>query len=341
MKTVTTDYFSDKKIVVIGAGRWGRNHVDKLAQMLPPGALGIYEPGEDNLNVAVSAAAEAEIYSNYEAVLSDPSVAAVVITAPAKLHAQLTGEALNAGKHVFVEKPLALDISEGTALVGKAEADDLILMIGHILMYDPAVEYLREAYLGGELGELNYALQERAKLGTVRTVEDAIFSLASHDISIITYILDKQPKSISCSGASALNEGIVDAAFIDLNFAENATAHIFASWLHPITVRRLVLVCSEKMALLDETASPRLTIYDKGARIEGKEVLIYNEGAVHPQLEEVDLLEKELSIFMDCVATGKTPPSDGRQALEVLTIMRAAQKSLTGGGTPVVLENGD
>ncbi len=340
MNGTRNDYSGDNRVAVIGAGRWGRNHVKKLAELLPAGALGIYEPEAANLNNATDLAEECKVYPNYEAVLSDPSVVAVVITAPAKLHGELTADALQSGKHVFVEKPLALDVSEGTALVETAEAKGLILMVGHILMYDPAVEYLRKVYQSGELGDLNYALLERAKLGTVRTVEDAIFSLASHDISVITYILDKHPETVSCSGATSLNQGIVDAAFIDLNYAGGSIAHIAASWLHPITVRRLVLVCSGKMALLDETTRPRLTIYEKGARMEGGEVVLFDEGAIHPQLEEVDLLEKELLIFLDCVTTGNTPPSDGRQALEVLKIMCAAQKSLTGRGTPVVMEDG-
>ncbi len=334
------DFFEGKKVAVIGAGRWGQNHVEKLSGLLPGGSLAIYEPEIANLNNATDSTDDCTVYPNYEAVLSDPSVVGVVITAPAKLHGRLSAEALQSGKHVFVEKPLALGVSEGTALVETAETNGLTLMVGHILMYDPAVEYLRSAYQSAELGEFNYALLERAKLGTVRTVEDAIFSLASHDISVISYILEKHPETVSCSGATALNQGIVDAAFVDLNYSDGSVAHIAASWLHPITVRRLVLVCTEKMALLDETTRPRLTIFNKGARVEGGEVTLYDEGLFHPQLDDLDLLEKELSIFLNCVATGETPPSDGRQGLEVLKIMCAAQKSLSGRGTPVIMEDG-
>jgi predicted dehydrogenase len=269
----------------------------------------------------------------------DPEVEAVVLTSPAVTHAELVRAALEAGKHVFVEKPLALDVSAGEQLVELAEARDRRLMVGHLLLYHPAVRRLKALLDGGDLGDVYYIYSERRNLGKVRQDENAMWSLAPHDVSVILYLLGQKPELISAHGQAWLQPGIEDTVFLTLRFADGTLAHTHVSWLDPHKVRRFTIVGSRQMVVFDDVQSTeKLRIFDKGVdRVPeynsyGEALTLRYGTIVTPHIEMREPLRLECEHFVRCVAEGTRPLSDGRSGLEVLRVLAAAQRSLANQG---------
>jgi UDP-2-acetamido-3-amino-2,3-dideoxy-glucuronate N-acetyltransferase len=265
---------------------------------------------------------------------------AAVITAPAARHAELAAEALAAGKDLLVEKPLALAPAEAAELVRRAEERGAVLMVGHILLFDPAFEALKATAAAGELGAVKYLTATRAKLGTIRAEEDVFFSLAAHDVALASWILTGKVTAVSAVGADARGTGRADAAFLNLTFEDGVMAQLWSSWFYPVDTRRLVVVGERAMAEVNQEggAAGALTIFDAGAREGPAGPEVYDRGARAVEVPAVDLLTAELSHFLECVATRATPRTDGRQGLAVVKVLAAAQKSARGGGAPVRLE---
>jgi predicted dehydrogenase len=330
------------RVAVVGAGAWGINHVRAFARA--PGAelVMVCDISASACERAQAIAPHVRLTGDLGQVLAAADVDAVVLATPAKEHSEQARMVLNAGKHVLVEKPLALDASDAHAVVAAAETHKRTLMVGHLMLFHPAVERLKAIIDIGELGRIFYIYAVRVNLGRVRQDENALWSLAPHDVSMIEYLLSDEPESVSARGGIYLQSRIEDVVFINLRFRSGVSAQIQVSWLDPRKERRLVIVGSQKMVEFDDVAPvEKIRIYDKGfdrppAFTEYAQFLSIRNGDVHiPQIAMVEPLEREVRHFIECVAHDKRPLTDGHSALRVVRVLEAAQKSLENDGAPV------
>ena len=314
------------RVAVIGSGYWGKNLVRNLAEL---GALAaICDPDR------VAAAALAERYGipvrTLDAILADASVPAVAIAAPAVHHARLARLALEAGKHVFVEKPLALTLTEAERLCQLAAERDRRLMVGHLLQYHPAFIALRELVRDGALGRLQYLYSNRLNLGKVRREEDILWSFAPHDLSMILSLVGQEPSEVSATGGCYLHKTIADVTTTHLGFPGGEQAHVFVSWLHPFKEQKLVVVGDRAMGVFDDGRpwSEKLLLYPH--RIEWRERMPVpmRADATPVALTEGEPLEFECRHFLECVATGARPRTDGQEGLRVLRVLTRASEAL-------------
>ncbi|MDZ7373707.1 MAG: Gfo/Idh/MocA family oxidoreductase, partial [candidate division KSB1 bacterium] len=332
------------RIAQLGVGNWGKNVLRNLL-----GLPGVEVPVVADIDPALRAATARQyptlrVVESVDAVLSEPGLDAVVIATPPRTHYELALKALTEGKNVFVEKPLTLSASDAEVLVREAEARGLVLMVGHILEYHPAFLRMKEMIDAGELGDLLYAYSTRVNLGVVRRDENALWSFAPHDVSVILWFFGEAPSRVQCTGQAYLQPGIEDVAFLSLAFPSGRLAHIHVSWLDPHKIRRLTLVGSRKMAVLDDMeAMEKIRVYDKGV---GKGTYLgYGEdlslrfGDIWaPYVQMREPLRAELEHFVQCIRTGERPRSDGRDGLRVVRVLEGAQRSLKRGGEPVSLD---
>lgn len=271
---------------------------------------------------------------------------AVVITTPSSLHGPLAKTALGLGKHVFVEKPLSISYREAGEVAKLAARKKRILQVGHLLLYHPAIQWLKRAQEKGELGRILYLYSQRVNLGVVRRDENVVSSLATHDISVCLHLLGEFPSEVICAGRSFLQKKIEDVAFAILSFPSGSAAHFQMSWLDPHKTRKITLVGSKKMAIFDDMASEeKLRIFDKGVvgskfLTSGIELppttLAVRYGDIFaPELSLEEPLNIELSDFVRCCLSGKNPLADGRNGVDVLAVMEGLQRSLKLGGKAV------
>src|SRR6185436_437567 len=254
---------------------------------------------------------------------------------PAVTHFEMAKAALEAGKDVLVEKPLAIEVRHGEQLVELAAAKGRVLMVGHILRYHPAILKLRSLIQEGALGKVDYLYSNRLNIGKIRTEENILWSFAPHDISVMLSLLDEMPARVSCQGAAYLNPGVFDVTLSHFNFPSGVQAHIFVSWLHPVKEQRLVVVGSEKMAVFDDTAEHKLVLYPH--KVEWKNRIptaVKAKGEV-VELESREPLREECRHFLSCVASREAPVTDGDEGLRVLSLLDACQQSLLKGGTAI------
>jgi predicted dehydrogenase len=282
--------------------------------------------------------------SDYTDLLRDPEIEAIVVTSSAATHHRLAQAALEAGKHVFVEKPIALRVQDAEMLVRLAGDRGLVLMVGHLLLYHPAVTHLKALVDSGDLGDVYYVYTERRNLGKVRQDENAMWSLAPHDISVALYLLGEMPVTASAQGQAYLQPGIEDTVFFTLRFADGRLVHSHVSWLDPHKVRRLTVVGSRQMAVFDDTEpAEKLRIYDKGVDRTPEynsygDALTLRFGDIYvPRIEMREPLRLECQHFLDCIERGGQPLSDGRNGLQVLRVLDALQRSLDNKGGLVQL----
>jgi UDP-2-acetamido-3-amino-2,3-dideoxy-glucuronate N-acetyltransferase len=315
-----------RNIAVIGNGYWGRNLVRNFAEL---GALGAIC---DESPVAEASAREkypdVSFHSAYADVLADANVQAVALATPAVTHYALARQALEAGKDVFVEKPLALAVSEGAALVDLAARCGRILMVGHILQYHPAVRRLKELIQSGALGQIQYLYSNRLNIGKIRTEENILWSFAPHDISVMLALLGEEPAHVICEGGCYLNHHVADVTLSQFVFPSGVRAHIFVSWLHPFKEQRLVVVGSDKMALFDDTAADKLVLYPH--KVEWKNrvpTAVKAEGEAVP-LDPAEPLKEECRRFLECIVSRRNPETDGREGLRVLRVLNACQQAM-------------
>ncbi len=316
------------RVAAIGCGYWGRNLVRNFAEL---GALAaICDPDR-------AAAAElADRYhteiADFEKVLRDQSIAGVAIATPAALHAGLARRAIEAGKHVFVEKPLALILAEAEELCALAERRDRRLMVGHLMQYHPGFTKLRQLVREGTLGRLQYIYSNRLNLGKVRREEDILWSFAPHDLSMILSLVGEEPAQVTAQGGSYLHKTIADVTTTHLTFSAGEQAHVFVSWLHPFKEQKLVIIGDRAMAVFDDGQpwSRKLLLYPH--RIEWREAIPVPQRAAADAvpLDEGEPLNLECRHFLDCIATGATPRTDGREGLRVLRVLTRASEALQG-----------
>lgn len=330
-------------IAQVGYGYWGPNLARNFAQL--PDA---------ELTYVVDASAEArstaqrlygcKAVATLEEALADPVVDAVVLATPARTHHTLASAALQAGKHVFIEKPLAMSVSEGQAIVDLAAQQERILMVGHVFEYNPAVHYIKRALQAGELGEVYYLYSRRVNLGRVQSDINALWSIAPHDVSIAIYLLEQAPEAVSCQGAACLNGQVEDVIFLTLHFPGNVLCHIHVSWLDPSKTREMTVVGSRKMIVYDDVATEgKVRIYDKGAFRKGDPIYGEFQYKLHsgdiwiPRIDMQEPLKLECAHFIECIRQGKRPLTDGENGLRVVRALEAGQQSLNSGGMKVAL----
>jgi len=332
------------RLAVLGTGAWGRNHVRVIAGEPRCELAAIVDPDREAARRAGELAPGAAVHAEPSAIWADASIDAVVIASPAPTHAALARRALEAGKHVLVEKPLAMSVADAAAVAGAAAAAGRSAMVGHLMVFHPAVVRLRELMRSGALGRLHYVHSTRANLGRIRHDENALWSFGPHELSMLDYLLEQMPVTIGAHGASILQPGIEDVVFVTMRYATGELAHLHLSWLHPRKERTLTLVCSQKMVVFDDVAPEKLRIYDKGYDrpphfTEFAEYLTLRDGDVHiPHLPMEEPLRLQLRHFLDCIATGRAPLTDLTSGLRIVAILAAAQRSLALGGPPVPLD---
>jgi len=330
------------RVAIVGAGAWGINHVRAMSRTAGAELVLVCDASPQARARARALAPAARLGADVAEAIAATDVDAIVLATPAKDHAEQARQALNAGKHVLVEKPLALDVADAHAVVAAAETHQRTLMVGHLMLFHPAVERLKTMIVQGELGRVLYIYSVRVNLGRVRQDENALWSLAPHDVSMIEYLLGDEPASVSARGGVYLQSRIADVVFANLRFASGVTAQIQVSWLDPRKERRLTIVGSQKMVEFDDVHPvEKIRIYDKGVDrppffTEYAQFLSIRNGDIHiPQIPMVEPLERECRHFIDCVAQGKRPLTDGHTALRVVRVLEAAQKSLESDGAPV------
>lgn len=316
------------KVAVIGSGYWGKNLVRNYKQI---GALKlICERNETLLQHFKKMYPDVETCVAYNDVLSREDIDGIVIATPAETHYNLAREALLAGKHTYIEKPLALNIENGEDLILLARKNKKTLMVGHLLQYHPVFVTLKELARGGDLGRINYIYSNRLNLGKIRREENILWSFAPHDISMILSLAGEEPISVFATGGNYLHKRIADVTTTHLEFPSGLKAHIFVSWLHPFKEQKLVIVGDKKMAVFDDTRpwEDKLLLYPHQIN--------WKNNAPVPEKgdpERVDILQDEplkleCKHFIECIDTGKTPMTDGAEGLRVLKILNTAQSSL-------------
>src|SRR5690349_7992606 len=246
-------------VAAIGMGYWGKNLVRNFHEL---GALSVICDSRESVETENKAQySNVRFVREYKQVLSDPSIQAVALSTPAVTHYEMAKAALEAGKDVYVEKPLAIEVKQGEELVELAEARGRVLMVGHILRYHPAVVKLQELIQKGELGKIHYLYSNRLNIGKIRTEENILWSFAPHDISVMLSLLNEVPNRVTCQGGAYLSPQIYDVTMSQFSFPSGVQAHIYVSWLHPVKEQRLVVVGSDKMAVFDDTIDDKLVLY--------------------------------------------------------------------------------
>jgi len=322
----------ERNLAVIGAGYWGKNLVRVLGEL---GALAAVCDADEELAAKLARDHGGE-GRRLQDVLDDPAITSVAVAAPAALHAELASAALEAGKHVFVEKPLALRVADAIPVVELAESRGLTLMVGHLLQYHPAFLALRDRVAAGVIGKLQYVYSNRLNLGKIRREEDILWSFAPHDLSMILSLVGEEPDRVSCVGSNFLSQDIADVTVTHLGFPSGVRGHVFVSWLHPYKEQRLVVVGSEGMLTFDDGVPLPDKVRFYGHRVDWVDGLpVPVKGIGEPvELPAAEPLRLELEHFLDCVATGKTPRTDGREGLGVLSVLERATSSMQNASAP-------
>jgi predicted dehydrogenase len=336
-------------VALVGLGYWGPNLARNLA-ILDGGVLHtMCDARSERLQRLQRQYPDTRTTEDFESVLADDDVHAVVLATPVASHFDLAKRALSAGKHVMVEKPLAQTSAQCRDLIELAERSRLTLMVGHVFLFNAAVRRMKDYIDSGELGEVRYIYSQRLNLGQVRTDVNALWNFAPHDLSILMYWLDNVPESVIARGYSYVQPGIEDVVFMTLDFPNNVGANVHISWLDPFKIRRMTVVGSEKMIVYDDvSADARITIYDKGvARTRRPDAqislgsyetfaefqLLHRAGDVLiPKVEFTEPLLLECQHFIDCIQSGERPLTDGESGLRVVNVLETAQSSLAAGG---------
>jgi UDP-2-acetamido-3-amino-2,3-dideoxy-glucuronate N-acetyltransferase len=324
-------------ICVVGCGHWGKNLARNFSVL---GHLhSICESGAERLQSFATLYPSAKAYARLEDALADSELDAVALATPAEEHCKMALAALRAGKDVFVEKPLTLDWKDGVEMVETAHSNGRILMVGHLLRYHPAILKVQELVARECFGRIEYIYSNRLSMGKIRREENALWSFAPHDISVILALVGQLPMQVTATGGAYLQPNIADVTVSNLLFDRGTRSHIFVSWLHPYKEQRLVVVGSKQMVVFEDTRpDDKLILYDK--RIEWKDGVI--EGAkTHgvPVLFDTDEpLRRECQHFIDCVSGRRQPLTPGEEGVRVLQVLQACQRSLQMNGEPVKVD---
>lgn len=320
------------RVGVVGLGHWGPNLARNFAALRGCELAWLCDSSEEVRQRWASTFPQARVSADIQQLLDDPQLNAVVLATPVPTHAALAAAVLQAGKHCFVEKPLAQTVVDAQQAIDAASSAGKLLMVGHLLEYHPAVVSLKQIVTSGELGTLYYLYGNRLNLGVLRSDENALWSLGAHDVSVVLALLDEEPVECFARGESYVRPGVEDVVFCYMRFASGAAAHLHLSWLDPHKERRLTIVGSRRMATFDDMAlEGKVTVYDKGfdedVRSWGE--YLARSGDIHsPQIANTEPLRLECEHFVECIRTGTAPRSDGRSGLRVVRVLEALQRSL-------------
>ena len=332
------------KIAVIGSGSWGFNHVRTFNNLNTCELIGVSDLNNKNLERVRKQFPELKTTKEYTDFTRSSDIDAIVVSSSAETHYEIAKDALKHGKHCFVEKPITLDINEAQELVDLADQKDLVLMVGHLLLYHGAVDFLKKLVDEKKIGDMLYLYSQRVNLGKVRSSENALWSFAPHDISIMLYIIDSKPVRVSATGQSFLQKknNIHDVVFFTIYFENGTIATGQVSWLDPHKIRKFTIVGSEKMVTFDDMEiREKIRIYDKG--VDGwdasydsyAESMSIHDGDISiPKVILTEPLKREDGHFIECIINKKKPLTGGQNGLDVLKVLMAAQNSLDNFGKP-------
>jgi predicted dehydrogenase len=326
---------------MVGLGYWGPNLLRNFTQLDGCRVKTCCDLDEDALKRLKTQYPDIETTNDYLSLINDPEIQAIILAVSAVKHYDLAKLAIQKNKHVFVEKPLTLKVSHAEELVQLSLENNVKLMVGHLMEYHPAVEKLKQMIKNQELGDIYYLYSQRVNLGRIRKDENALWSLAPHDISIIMYLLESEPIDISVRGQSYLQKDVEDVVFLNMVFPNKIMAQIQLSWLDPHKIRRTTIVGSKKMAVFDDQdQSEMIRIYDKGVlNVDygsfGESLSLRFGDVTIPYIKMIEPLKLECQHFIDCIKNDKQPRSDGMDGLKVVKVLQAAQESLDKGGIPI------
>jgi len=331
-------------IAIVGAGAWGKNHIRVFSELPNVRLKYICDQDPSKLLSLDKTYPQTKMVENLESIIKDPEVRGVVVTSSAISHYSLSKEIMLADKDVLVEKPMALNTKDAEEMLRIAEKRKRILMVGHLLIYHPVVDRLKEMVGSGELGKIYYIYTQRVNLGVIRQDENALLSFAPHDLSVILYLLVEEPVAVTAHGESYIQKGIEDVVFLGLRFSDGKVANIHLSWLDPHKLRRITIVGSKKMAVFDDMeASEKLKVYDKGVKSLSYETygeylgLRFGDITI-PSIKIAEPLRAEAEHFVQSIESRKEPKTGGRDGLKVVKILMAAQESLKKKGFPIRIE---
>lgn len=323
---------------LIGHGYWGPNLLRNYLELGTANLKWVCDLSPDRLKKAVTRYPSLLTTACVDDVIGDPEVDAILIATPISSHHELAMRALQAGKHVFVEKPLATSVAQCDEMIAAAAERDLVLMVGHTFVYSPPVRAVKRILESGELGDVYFVTCSRVNLGLHQKDVSVVWDLAPHDLSILEYWLGEPPLSVQAMGRSCINNGIPDVAFLNVRYASGIIAELQVSWLSPVKLRRTILVGSKKMLMYDDTESvEKVKIFDEGVDYKDPETfgefqLSYRTGDIFtPRVENTEPLALEASHFIECVVTGERPITDGAAGRSVVAALEAAERSLCGG----------
>jgi predicted dehydrogenase len=320
------------RVGVVGLGYWGPNLARNFAAIGGCELTWLCDESIEARDKLVSSFSGAHATGELEDLLNDPELDAIVLATPVPTHAALAIRVAEAGKHCFVEKPLATTAADAEAAVAAADRAGRILMVGHLLEYHPAVDRLKDLIERGELGALYYVYGNRLNLGKLRAEENALWSLGAHDVSVILHLIGEEPVECSAHGESYVRAPVQDVVFCFLRFPSGIVAHLHLSWLDPHKERRLTVVGARRMATFDDMLlDGKLTVYDKGfdedAHTWGEYITRSGE-SFSPQITNAEPLRIECEHFVECIRSGTTPRSDGHSGLRVVRVLERLQHSL-------------
>jgi predicted dehydrogenase len=323
---------AEVSVGVVGLGYWGPNLARNFDSLPDADLRAICDGSAERLHQFAPRFPAARTATSLDDLLVDPQLDAIVLATPVPTHARLAARVLEAGKHCFVEKPLAQSVAEGQEVVDAARASGRVLMVGHLLEYHPGLERLGELARAGDLGEVLYIYGNRLNLGKLRADENALWSLGAHDVSVVLRLAGEEPSDCHAFGESYMRDGIEDVVFCYLRFPSGLAAHLHLSWLDPHKERRFTVVGTKRMATFDDMAlEQKLTVYDKGfdQSFEGYGEYIARSGdAWSPQISNEEPLRIECRHFLERVRDGAPPRSDGEAGLRVVRVLEALQESL-------------
>jgi len=328
------------QIGVIGCGYWGPNLIRNFRIPEHSHVTACADLDPSRLEHMRSLYPSLRTTQSPDDIVHDPKIDAVAIATPVSTHHPLAMAALRAGKHVFVEKPLALSSEECSELMSTAQQLQRVLMVGHTFVYTAAVNKIRDLIVQKELGKIYYINSTRVNLGVFQRDINVIWDLAPHDISIMNYVLHSRPERVAAHGKSSVRRGVEDVAFIDLTYPDGVIANIHVSWLDPCKIRRTTVVGSNKMLVYDDVSTlEKIRVYDKGVDVPphydsfGEFSLSYRFGDIlTPRLDDSEPLKVECRHFVDCVESGQTPRSDAEEGLAVVCVLEAACDSMRSAG---------
>ena len=327
------------RVGVIGAGYWGPNLVRNLSEA--PGAepVAVADLSQDRLDMMRKRFPAVRTTTDHRELLDDNKIDAVCIATPVGTHRKIAEEAFAAGKHVFVEKPLAGTVTDAEAIVRAGERSGKTLMVGHTFVYNPAVVQVKQILVADGIGRVHYIDSQRVNLGLHQFDINVLWDLGPHDVSITLYWLEEEPAWIQCMGACYVQPNIEDVVFLMIGFPSGAIAHAHLSWLAPSKLRTMTVIGSRKMVVYDDVQTvEKVKIYDQGVdKLEGEELRrSYRAGDIHsPRIAVTEALQLEMRHFIECVRDGTKPRSDGEVGLRVVRVLEAGMRSLRSGGARV------